>query len=157
MNTFTNKEIINGLSSNICAALSTISLSGILHSNTVYYCFDKNLNIYFASDCTTTHANNIQVNCNVAMCIWTSPESYGKDHVGVQIEGICNELSGFELVKAWGLYIKRFPVFQQKIGNFENLLNKLMNMRLYKIVPKQIQLTNANLYGPQIQYYTFTK
>ncbi|MCM1168661.1 MAG: pyridoxamine 5'-phosphate oxidase family protein [Bacteroides sp.] len=147
------KQILSILSANMCAALSTVSKSGQLHSNTIYYCYDKDLNLYFASDCGTLHAQNILHNCNVAICIWNNPISYGKEHIGIQIDGRCQEVGGRNLIRAWGGYMKRFPIFQEKT-NPEYLLKKIVNIRLFKVWPEQIQLTNSIIYGTQIKYYT---
>ena len=140
-------EIIRILESNICGSLSTIDNNNRVYCNTVYYCFDNELNLYFASDYTTNHAEYLKNNPSVALCVWTQPPSYGLEHIGLQIMGECHLISGTELLRAWALYIKRFNVFQQKIGSFENLRDKLVSIRLYKVIPETIKVTNSVVLG----------
>lgn len=143
------KNIRDILDKHITASLSTIN-DATPHSNTIYYCYDNNFDIYFASDCSTEHSINIAKNNNVALSIWEEPKQYGLEHQGLQIEGICVPLTGLELVKAWDLYIKRFPIFKLKIGDVKNIVKKIVNMRLYKIKISRIQITDAKQYGNEI-------
>ena len=137
------------LNNHLTASLSTMN-DMAPHSNTIYYCYDDNFDIYFASDYSTEHAINIDHNKKVAMSIWNEPKQYGLDHQGLQIEGICTSLSGFALIKAWDLYIKRFPIFKLKIGDVKNIVEKIVNMRLYKVSVSRIQITNTKRYCSEI-------
>lgn len=151
MDTKEKDEIIRILENHICGSLSTVNKSKA-YCNTIYYCFDKDLCLYFASDYTTKHADNIMANPNVAVCVWDQPSSYGQN-IGLQIEGECHLVSGINLFLAWSLYIKRFNIFQQKIGSFENLRDKIVGIRLYKIEPKSIKITNSSLFGNKAIIY----
>ncbi len=143
------------LKASICASLST-ALSECCHSNTIYYCYDDSFNIYFASDCKTEHCVNISNNSNVAISIWENPISYGSLHRGLQMKGLCHVLSSnTELIKAWALYIKRFPVFSSKIGSFENISKKILSMRLYKIEISSIKLTDSEVFENEIKEIHF--
>lgn len=146
MDTQLKDEIIRILESHVCGSLSTVNESKA-YCNTIYYCFDKDLCLYFASDYTTKHAEYIMANPNVAVCVWDQPTSYGEKHIGLQIEGECHLVSGTDIFHTWSLYIKRFNIFQQKIGSFENLRDKIVGIRLYKIVPQSIKITNSKLFG----------
>lgn len=138
------------LNSHITASLSTMNERS-LHSNTIYYCYDDNIDIYFASDCSTEHSINIANNKNVALSVWDEPEQYGQGHRGLQIEGTCVAITGLALMRAWDLYIKRFPIFKMKIGDVKNIVDKIVNMRLYKISISRIQLTDVAQYGIEIK------
>lgn len=153
MSEIVKDEISRILDSHICGCLSTQGCNDGVYCNTVYYAFDSEYNLYFASDCNTKHSLNIAQNTNVAMCIWDEPQAYGKEHIGLQIVGHCNQISGKELFHAWILYTKRFNVFQQKIGSFENLRDKLSGIRLYKINPTIIKVTNTALLGSRPEVY----
>lgn len=137
------------LKDNICAVLATVSEGGC-HSNTIYYCYDDDLNIYFSSDCNTEHCRNIINNANISLSIYNSPLSYGAKHQGLQIEGVCQLISGVELMKGWKLYTKRFPIFKLKIGDITNISKKILTIRLYKIVPSRIKVTDSERYGNEI-------
>lgn len=154
MDTTIKNAIEDILKCNICASLSTIS-NDYCHSNTIYFCYDDSFNLYFASDCKTEHCVNISNNPNVALSIWNTPASYGIMHKGLQIKGKCRVLSNAELVKAWSLYIKRFPVFSSKIGNFENISKKILSMRIYKIEVSSVKLTDSEVFGNEIKEIIF--
>ena len=154
MNNINNLEryknvICNILDNNITASLSTINERGP-HSNTIYFCYDDNINIYYASDCSTEHSINIANNKNVALSVWDNPKQYGQNHRGLQIEGTCIPVAGLALIRAWDLYIKRFPVFKLKVGNVKNIVDKVINMRLYKVSISRIQITDMEQYGTKI-------
>lgn len=142
------------LAQNITASLSTI-YGDKCHTNTIYYSFDDDLNLFFASDSRTEHCANIANNPNVAVAIWEVPMTYGCKHKGIQIEGTCQMLSGLSLVKAWSLYIRRFPIFNTKIGGLENISNKIVSMRLYRINVIRIRVTDSELLGSEIGELTF--
>lgn len=152
MDTQVKDEIIRILENHICGSLSTVNGTAA-YCNTVYYCFDNDLCLYFASDYATKHAENIKDNPSVAVCVWNQPPSYGQDHIGLQIEGECQLVSGIDLFHAWSLYVKRFKIFQQKIGTFENLRDKIVGIRLYRIVPKTIKITNSSIFGNKAIVY----
>lgn len=141
------------LTQNITASLSTIH-GDKCHTNTIYYSFDDDLNLFFASDSCTEHCANIANNPNVAVAIWELPVSYGCKHKGVQIEGTCQMLTGLSLIKAWTLYIRRFPIFNTKIGGLENISNKVISMRLYKVNVQKIKVTDSDLLGNKTRELT---
>lgn len=152
MDKLVKNEIARILEDHICGSLSSIN-GNEAYCNTIYYCFDGDFCLYFASDHTTKHSENILTNPSVAFCVWNQPPSYGQEHIGIQIVGDCQPIKGTELFHAWSLYIKRFKVFQNKIGSFENLRDRLVGIRLYKIVPKSIKVTNSILFGNKAIVY----
>ncbi len=108
---------------------------------TVYYAFDKNLNIYFLSSPTTLHAKNILKNPKVAIAIAGSDQNINKPKRGLQLYGNAKQISGFEKVK----YALR--LWKINLGVVDPALTvKAATESMFKITPKRIKLFDQKLF-----------
>ena len=108
---------------------------------TVYYTFDDNLHLYFMSDQSTLHCQQIAQNSKVAIAIANSNQNINKPKRGLQISGIAEQLSSVEKVtqalKMWKQYLHvRDP----------GLTYKAVKNSMYRITPKRIKLFDQELF-----------
>lgn len=108
---------------------------------TVYYTFDKNLNLYFLSNPATLHAQQILKNPKVAVSIANSSQDINKPKRGLQLSGIAQQISGLEKIKyALDLWKTNLKVVNPK------LTYKAVTGRMFKITPKRIKLFDQELF-----------
>ena len=97
-------------------------------SATVFFVFDKNLNLYLFSRPARRHSKEIIENPSVSGAIAKEhKDGLGEPSRGVQFEGRCKLVEKSELKDAYNIYKKRFP----QIIKFHPLENA--SKELYKI------------------------
>ena len=138
------------LSRNDLGALATLRAAEP-HVATISFAFAKDLTVYFISAPTDVHTQDIALNPSVALAIWTTPETWGKDLQGLQIFGRCDELKvGVELVGAMRLYLSRFPAFTALLKN-PGEFKAGAATRMFAVRPLRLRLIDE----PRFGYRTF--
>lgn len=134
------------LEKNYLLTLSTSS-KNMPHSNTAFYAFDKDCNIYIWSEESTTHSKNLSKNKKVAITIFDSGQKWGDLLAGLQATGTAAPLHGKEAIKAGILYIKRFPTSLKLVKNPSGFHDKLFESKLYRIKMNKIKIFNEKKFG----------
>lgn len=112
---------------------------------TVYYSIDNDLNIYFLTSPSTIHGKQIAKNPKVAVAISDAPQSPNSKKKGLQIYGLCKQISGARKVThAITLWNKTLGV-TSKDYSYEGMIKKAISGRMYKITPKKIKFFNEDL------------
>lgn len=158
MGKVTKQDILNAakniMSNNIVATLCTNDKE-CAHANNVYFAYNDDFEIIFVSDKDTKHAENIEKNEHVSIVIYNEPESYGINHQGIQIHGVCSQASGLDLVKCWHIYTKRFPVYATMIKNVDEIANKLVKSRLFIVKVTSLKIMDVPTFGKGFQVVDF--
>ncbi len=153
-----NQDIIDAakeiLKTNSVATLATND-GDRSHANNIYFAYNKDLEIVFVSDKDTTHAENIEKNGKVSIVVYNEPEAYGSNHQGIQIQGICTQASGLNLVECWHLYTKRFPVYATMIKNVDQIANKLVKSRIFTVKVTSLKLLDVPTFGKEFHVVEF--
>lgn len=116
---------------------------------TVIYVHDEKFNLYWASLPARRHSQEIKVNNKVAVAIPVKFDK-GESVIGIQIEGIAEELPASEDIRVIGeSYAAKFKRDSQWI---EDIVSGKTEHRLYKLTPKSIYLFDeVNFPGGQRQ------
>ncbi|MFH1311107.1 MAG: pyridoxamine 5'-phosphate oxidase family protein [Nanoarchaeota archaeon] len=117
------------------------------HSNTAYYVFDKNFNIYIWGEKNSAHFRNLLQNKKVAINIFDSSQKWGSLLQGIQAMGIAMPVNSKELIKAGLLYIKRFPSSLKMVKNPKGFHHKIFDSQLYKIKLNKIKVFDEKEFG----------
>ena len=113
---------------------------------TVYYSMDDALNLYFLTAPSTLHAQHIAQNKDVAVVIADSPQAPNSSKKGLQIYGICEQITGEKkITHAITLWNKSLGVTDPNYS-YAGMLKKAISGRMYKIVPKKIKFFNEDLW-----------
>ena len=107
---------------------------------TVFYSFDKDLNLYFISTPTTIHGRQMKKNNKVAAAITDSHQKPSDVKIGLQIFGYVEEISGINKINYALRHWKDFLNIQRPDISFENMKKGLYKGRMYKLTPKKIKL-----------------
>lgn len=116
---------------------------------TVYYVVDEKFNLYFLSEPTTSHCQQLSKNAEVACAICDSRQKVTNKKIGVQILGKASKVSNIGKIK-WmlGLWNKVNPGFETII-NWKNIQKKVIKSEIYKVEPRLIKFFNEKIYGPE--------
>lgn len=113
---------------------------------TVYYSIDDNMNIYFLTSPKTIHAQQIKSNPKVAIAIADSPQSPNSQKKGLQIYGLCEEVTGMrKITHAITLWTKTLNV-TDKNYSYQGMVKKTISGRMYKVTPQKIKFFNEELW-----------
>lgn len=136
------KEIIMEFLSESAPKLMSVATSGT-HPwiATVYFGFDDDLNLYFISDATTLHAQQISANSRVAVAIADSSQTPDTKKKGVQLFGEAKLImDGTETEKARNSWVRNVGIPN------ESLPFSAIEGRMYKIAPSKIKYFNQALF-----------
>jgi len=107
---------------------------------TVFYSFDKDLNIYFISSPSTIHGKQMEKNNKVSAAIVDTNQKPSDVKRGMQIYGIVEKVSGINRVRHALRLWKDFLNVQRSDISYENMKKGVYKGRVYKLVPKKIKI-----------------
>lgn len=145
---FNWKKYINeALSATDYCSIATVDEKGVW-SNPVYFAWDNRYNLFFISQMSSRHMQNLKKNSRIAVSIYKTEQK--GDVVGIQLEGtakiISKEDGKKEIQHSYSTYYGRAghgPDVQQYIDN---------PLWLYvKITPEQIYYFDTRFFGEQRQ------
>ena len=134
----TKKDVLDFLASKKLMVLATYGSHPWIAS--VYYSFDKDLNLYFISTPTTIHGRQMEKNKKVAAALVDSRQKPSDVKRGLQIYGIVECVSGINKINYALRLWKDFLNVQRPDISFENMKKGLYKGRMYKLTPKKIKL-----------------
>lgn len=113
---------------------------------TVYYSVDNDMNIYFLTSPDTLHAQQIKSNLHVAVAIADSPQAPNSNKKGLQIYGLCEQISGEKkITHAINLWTKNLGVNNPDYS-YAGMMKKAISGRMYKVTPKKIKYYNEEIW-----------
>ena len=134
----TKKDVVDFLGLHKLMTLATYGSHPWIAS--VFYSFDKDLNIYFISAPTTIHAQQMKKNNKVAVAITDSHQKPSDVKKGLQIFGSIEEISGINKVNYALRHWKNFLNIERPDISFENMKKGLYKGRIFRLTPKKIKL-----------------
>ena len=137
------KEIIE---QNQYMTLATSDAKGNPWASPVAYAYDDIWNFYFVSIPNSKHCSNANSNKRVAVAIFDSQQGIGKG-VGLQIEGIIEEVGTKDIPKAAGVLFKRKYPYGKMQHAFSVALKNFLKKKLYRfyrITPTRVWMNNPN-------------
>lgn len=124
-------------SSSLCA-ISTVSPGGRSHVNTAYFAWSRSLELVWLSEPGAQHSRNLRVNRTVAVAVYDSNQSWGRQDRGIQLFGSAREQAGIAAQDAQRTYEKRFPAYAHaSFGAY----------RFYRFRPSRVKLFDERALG----------
>lgn len=143
-----DKEVIEFLNNQKLLSIATINneLPWIFN---VYYSIDKDFNIYFVSPESNNHSKHIKLNSNVSFTSVWFDNSNLDNRKSIQGRGVCSKVTNIkDVTHALRIHLKKYPEWSQFI-NLNNILNKVIESRVYVIKPTYIKYWDDELYGEE--------
>lgn len=134
----TKKDVLDFLATKKLMVLATYGEHPWIAS--VFYSFDKDLNLYFITTPSTIHGRQMEKNKKVAAAIVDSHQKPSDLKRGLQIYGVVESVSGINKINYALRLWKDFLNVQRPDISFENMKKGLYKGRMYKLVPKKIKL-----------------
>lgn len=114
--------------------------------STLYYSFDDQMNIYFLTSPDTIHGKQLKSNPKVAIAIADSPQNPTAKKKGLQIYGLCEQISGARKVTHAITLWKRTLGVTSNDYSYEGMIKKAISGRMYKVTPKKVKFFNEELW-----------
>lgn len=144
-----DSKLIDFINGQKLLAIATVSSANLPWIANVYFSADKDLNFYFVSADDTRHSKNILDNHEVAFSSAWFDESNLGNRKSIQRSGTCKKITSVvDISKALRIHLGKYPSWSQVI-NLDNILNKVIESRVYKITPNYIKFWNDELYGAE--------
>lgn len=134
----TKKDVLDFLADKKLMVLATYGEHPWISS--VYYSYDKNLNIYFISTPSTIHGRHMEKNKKVSAAIVDSHQNPSDVKKGLQIYGVIERVSGINKINYALRLWKDFLNIKRPDISFENMKKGLYKGRMYRLTPKKIKL-----------------
>ena len=139
------------LRENVLCSISTVTGGNQAHVNTAYFAYSPNLEFCFLSDVDSVHCRNVERNPSMAIAIFRSAQTWGKQNRGIQLFGVCRPASGRDAVRAESAYGKRFPAYLRYVrstrGEDRRMGAQLQSYRFYRFVPSTVKILDENEFG----------
>ena len=123
------------LAAHTTLSLATVDKEGHPHAASLFYAQDEALSIVFVSEPAVLHSRNVAAQPRVSATIAEDHQSW-REIQGVQLEGVCELLSGEASQAARKVYLARFPFITEN----PQLSTRIADSGLYRIRPFWIRL-----------------
>lgn len=117
---------------------------------TVYYVHDDDLNLYFISPPSSQHSQDIKKNNKVAVAIAQSNQLMPDPKEGIQIYGTVKQVSKVSTIKWMLKMFHKVNPGAEDVLNYDNMKNKVISSKVYKITPIKIKTFNQQPGGDEI-------
>ena len=137
------------LAANVLCSMASITADGRAHTNTAYFSYSPELEIYFLSHQNALHCQNILSNPSMALAIFSSNQTWGSSDCGLQLFGICKQVTGRQATKADRLYDQRFAEYHAwKAGLAPNSPGR--DYRFYRFTTNELKVFDEKELGAGI-------
>jgi len=131
-------------------SMATVGQQNETHINTAYFCYSETLDLYFVSDPSTKHIQNITSSPRVAVCIFDSHQPWDSYHRGLQLFGRCWSASTAESKKAVSIHSDRFPAYGEYIKGLSREERESTRYRFYVFRPDRIKICDEKAFGEEV-------
>jgi uncharacterized protein YhbP (UPF0306 family) len=121
------------LSASTLCAISTVGPRGRAYVNTAYFAWSQDFRIVWLSEPSAQHSRNLRANGSVAIAVYDSSQTWGREDRGIQI---CGEAHAGG-PDAEEIYTRRFSAY----GEAE------LDYRFYELVPRSLKLFDERALG----------
>jgi hypothetical protein len=131
--------------------MSTVAPGTRAHINTAYFCYSRDLELFFLSDPTSLHCRNVRRNSSMAMAVFRSDQPWDRPGRGVQLFGQCAEARGEAAREAQASYGRRFPAYGRHLRGTSDedrrMAAGLRAYRFYRFVPRTVKILDEAEFG----------
>ncbi len=128
--------------------LATCGSQGEPQAADLYYVLLDGLQLGFISAASSRHIANIRRDPRVACTVHAVADEWHTIR-GIQLEGTCAPLGGWEGMRAWARYVARFPFVLRDAP----LRAALRGMQLYVITPRWVRwIDNSVELGYKVEF-----
>ena len=104
-------SIVEILSGSELLVLATASGASGPNANAAFFAHDDALNVFFVSERSTRHSQNLAQDPQASAAVYLPPPTYGEGLRGLQLRGFANEVHPNDTAHPLEVYQGRFPSF----------------------------------------------
>jgi uncharacterized protein YhbP (UPF0306 family) len=146
-----NASVTRILAGNTLCSMATRNEAGTVHINTSFFCFDRDLTLYFLSHPESVHSHNLARVPQMAVAVFDSHQSWGDPHTGLQSFGtgaLANATS-----QAQELYAARFPRYREfllRTPDGQPPSSSFRGLKFYRFLPERVQILDEWEFGEEV-------
>ena len=122
--------------SKLCA-IATVNSDGGAHVNTAYFAYGEDFALVWCSAPQARHSRNVRERPRIAITVFDSTQTWGREDRGIQLFGTARELARGAAADAVRLYVKRFP----------DATDIAQTYRFYRFRPRRVKLFDERRFG----------
>jgi hypothetical protein len=133
--------------------MATRSEAGTLHINTAYFCFSRDLVLYFLSHPGSVHCHNLTRVPQMAVAVFDSHQPWGHPHAGLQLLGTGVLTSPDAGQEARELYTARFPRYREFLRctpDEQPQFSTFSSLRFFRFSPQRVQILDEWEFGAAV-------
>lgn len=134
------------LEANALCSMATRSEAGVIHLNTAYFCFNRDLSLYFLSHPGSLHCRNLIRVPQMAVAVAAGDQLWGDPHAGLQLNGRGEPAESDAEHEARDLYHRRFPRYRE----LPHRSASSPSLRFYRFEPERVQILDEWEFGEEV-------
>ena len=134
--------------STLCS-LSTVEPKGTAYINTAFFSYTSELELYFLSNPSTQHSQNLNRSGSAAMAVFTTQQGWGSGELaGLQLFGRCALAEDVE--RAQRSYADRFEAYSLFWKGMDPSEQKAFPGRFYVFLPEKVKVFDEAEFGEDV-------
>ena len=142
------KSVARILEATQLCSMATVH-EGNSHINTAYFCYDDRLDIYFVSEASSVHIQNIATNPSMAVCVFDTHQPWDDWKVGLQFFGTARSTDKHEFKHGSHLYKERFPDYKKWFHSLGRALASSVVPPFYVFTPTRVKILDEEDFGEE--------
>jgi uncharacterized protein YhbP (UPF0306 family) len=141
------------LTVNALCSMATRNEAGTLHINTAYFCFSRDLVLYFLSHPHSVHCHNLSLVPQMAVAVYDSHQRWGDPHTGLQLlgtGGLANPGVGHEPGELYAARFPRYREFLLRTPDEQSRSSMFIGLRFYRFSPERVQILDEWEFGEEV-------
>lgn len=145
-----NASVARILAANPLCSMATRNEAGMVHINTAFFCFGRDLLLYFLSHPESLHCHNLARVPQMAVAAFDSHQPWGEPHTGLQLFGTGALADPDASSQARELYAARFPRYREFLLHAPDgpaPASTFRGLKFYHFMPQRVQILDEWEFG----------
>lgn len=143
------KSVARILEGTQLCSMATVYQGNISHINAAYFCYDDRLDIYFVSQLSSTHVQNIETNPSMAVSIFDTHQPWDDWKAGLQFFGTSRATDKPEFKHGSELYKERFPDYKKWLHSLGRAVASSVVPPFYLFIPTRVKILDEEDFGEE--------
>lgn len=143
------KSVTRILEATQLCSMATVGDRLVGHINTAYFCFDDRLDIYFVSQESSVHIQNLAANPSMAISIFDTRQAWDDWKVGLQFFGTARSTDKNEFKHGSELYKERFPDYKKWLHSLGRAVARDVVPPFYLFRPDRVKILDEEDFGEE--------
>jgi len=148
-----NASVARILAANTLCSIATRNEAGTVHISTAFFCFGRDLLLYFLSHPDSVHCHNLARVPQMAVAAFDSHQPWGDPHTGLQLFGTGALADPDASSQARELYAARFPRYREcllRTPDGQPPSSTFRGLKFYRFVPQRVQILDEWEFGEEV-------